>query len=80
MTICGEGDMMFMKKRARRELLINMNEELINKIDELIKVEREFINHLNGFMMFEKRMEQERLKYDVLEAQEKNMTKGDMRY
>ena len=71
---------MFMKKRARRELLINMNEELINKIDELIKVEREFINHLNGFMMFEKRMEQERLKYDVLEAQEKNMTKGDMRY
>jgi hypothetical protein len=71
---------MFKTKKARMALVINMHEELIKKLDEQIKVQREFINHLDGFMMFEKRMEQERLRFDLLEAQEKNMTKGDMKY
>ncbi len=71
---------MFKRSKARMAPLIDMQEELIRKIDELIKVEREFINHLDGFFIFEKRMEQERLRFDVFEAQEKNMTKGDMRY
>jgi hypothetical protein len=72
--------MMFMKKRARMELLINMHEELIRKIDEQVKVEREFINRLDGFFIFEKKMEIERLRFDVLDKQEKDMTKDDMRY
>ena len=71
---------MFKRSKARMALLVDMHEELIRKIDEQIKVEREFINRLESFFMFEKKMEQERLRFDVLEAQEKKMTKDDMRF
>ena len=71
---------MFNRSKARTALLVGLQEELIRKVDELISLERGFINRLDGFMVFEKRMEQERLRFELLDAQEKKMTKDDMRF
>jgi hypothetical protein len=72
--------MMFNRSKARVALLVELQETLIRKVDELINLEQGFINRLDGFMVFEKKLEQDRLRFELLDAQEKKMTKDDMRF
>jgi len=71
---------MFTKKKARLELVVAMFDELIHKMDEQIKLEREFILKLESFFMFEKKMERERFKIEELDAAEKKLREYDIKY
>ena len=71
---------MFNRSKARVALLVELQETLIRKVDELINLEQGFINRLDGFFVFEKRVEQERLRMELMDKAEKEMTKADTRY
>jgi hypothetical protein len=71
---------MFNRSKARVALLVGLQEELIRKVDELIGLERGFINRLDGFLLFEKKLEQDRLRFELMDKAEKEMTAGDKRY
>ena len=71
---------MFKTNRARWALLIDLHEELIRKMDEQIRVEREFVQKLESFMMFEQKMDEKRLTFDILDKAGKTPTDPDLRY
>lgn len=70
----------FTKSKARWALLLRLHEDTLRKIDEQIKVEREFINKLENFFMFEKKMEKERMLWEQKEELEKKALANDMKY
>jgi len=72
--------MMFNKSKARWALLIDLHEELIRKIDEQIGVEKKFIETLNNFFFFEKKLEKERFDREEIDASEKKVTKADREF
>lgn len=71
---------MFTKDKARLGLVVSMFDELIRKLDDQIKLEREFILKLEAFFMFEKKMEHERLKIEELDAASKKILENDRKY
>jgi hypothetical protein len=71
---------MFKARRAQMALLITMHDELIKKLDEQIKVEREFINKLEVFMAFETKMETEKLRREEQEELKKRISDSDRKY
>ena len=71
---------MFNKSKARWALLIDLHEELIRKIDEQIGVEKKFIETLNNFFFFEKKLEKERFDREEIDASEKKVTKADREF
>jgi hypothetical protein len=71
---------MFKARRAQMALLITMHDELIKKLDEQIKVEREFINKLEVFMAFETKVEAEKLRREEQEELKKRISESDRKY
>jgi len=61
-------------------LLINMQEELVRKIDEQIQVEREFITSLTSFFAFEEKMKMEQARREELDKEEKRVSDNDRKY
>jgi len=61
-------------------LLINMHEELVRKIDEQIKLEREFITPLTRFFAFEEKMKMEQVRRDELDKEDKRVLDNDRKY
>jgi len=61
-------------------LLINMHEELVRKIDEQIKLEREFITSLTRFFAFEEKMKMEQIRRDELDKEDKRVLDNDRKY
>jgi NAD(P)H-nitrite reductase large subunit len=71
---------MFKQRRAQMALLINMHEELVRKIDEQIKLEREFITSLTRFFAFEEKMKMEQIRRDELDKEDKRVLDNDRKY
>lgn len=71
---------MFKRSKARMALLVTLQEELIRKIDEQISVERAFVQKLDAFLFAEQRIERERLRMELMDKTEKEMTEGDKRF
>jgi hypothetical protein len=76
----GKGDIMFGVKKAQMALLLDLHEELISKMDEQIRVEKEFINVLGNFFMFEQKLDNERRKEEQLDAAAKKVLANDRKY
>jgi len=71
---------MFGVKKAQMALLLDLHEELISKMDEQIRVEKEFINVLGNFFMFEQKLDNERRKEEQLDAAAKKVLANDRKY
>lgn len=71
---------MFKVRRAQVALLIDLHNELIRKIDEQIKVDKDFIGKLESFLMFEQKMERERWKAKQLDIADKKAYENDRRF
>ena len=71
---------MFKQRRAQMALLINMHEELVRKLDEQIKLEREFITSLTRFFAFEEKMKMEQIRRDELDKEDKRVLDNDRKY
>lgn len=68
------------KKKAQMGLLLDMHDEIIRKISEQITVEKEFINKLENFLMFEQKLDNERRKEEQLDAAAKKVLTNDRRF
>ena len=71
---------MFKQRRAQMALLINMHDELVRKLDEQIKLEREFITSLTRFFAFEEKMTLEQVRRDELDKEDKRVLDNDRKY
>jgi hypothetical protein len=71
---------MFNKSKATVALVVDLHEELIRKIDEQIKVEKDFIGVLQQFFMLEQKLENERRKEEQLDAAAKKVLTNDRRF
>lgn len=71
---------MFNKSKATVALVVDLHEELIRKIDEQIKVEKDFIGVLQQFFMLEQKLENERRKEEQLDAAKKKINENDRRF
>lgn len=71
---------MFKTRKAQVALLVDLHEELVRKMDELIKAEARFIGVIENFFMFEKKMEQERWRAEQLDEARKKASANDMRF
>lgn len=71
---------MFKTRRAQMALLINLHDELIRKMDEQIRVEKDFISVLQNFFMMEQKLENERRKEEQLDAAAKKVLTNDRRF
>jgi hypothetical protein len=71
---------MFKKSKATVALVVDLHEELIRKIDEQIKVEKDFIGVLQQFFMLEQKLENERRKEEQLDAAAKKVLTNDRRF
>jgi hypothetical protein len=72
--------MMFKKSKATLALLVDLHEELVRKLDEQIRVEKEFIGTLSNFLFSEQKLDAERLKYELLDAAGKKAFENDRRF
>jgi hypothetical protein len=71
---------MFNKNKATLALLVDLHEELVRKLDEQIRVEKEFIGVLQNFFMFEQKLDNERWKAEQLDAAAKKVIDNDRKY
>jgi len=71
---------MFGVKKAQMALLLDLHNELVKKMDEQIKVEKEFIGTLSNFLFSEQKLDAERLKYELLDAAGKKVFENDKRF
>jgi hypothetical protein len=71
---------MFNKNKAALALLVDLHEELVRKLDEQIRVEKEFIGTLSNFLFSEQKLDAERLKYELLDAAGKKVFENDKRF
>ena len=71
---------MFGVKKAQMALLLDLHNELVKKMDEQIRVEKEFINVLGNFFMFEQKLDNERRKEEQLDAAAKKVLANDRKY
>jgi hypothetical protein len=71
---------MFNKNKATLALLVDLHNELIRKIDEQIKVEKDFIGKLESFFMFEQKLDNERWKAEQLDSAAKKVYENDRRF
>ena len=71
---------MFNKNKAALALLVDLQEGIIRKLDEQIRVEKEFISVLHNFFMFEQKLDNERWKVEQLDAAGKKVFENDRRF